>query len=271
MKRKHLSSLAALAMVAYCGLAHAGFEVQDGAKPKLPAVAGLSQVGAPSSAPSAARGMARDISLLVALKQVVPQGQGWRAKKVGAVNMEQVVSWSGQGRAWTEVLGQLARENNFAAVVDWQRREVTIAPVEPGSSPLVELTPSAKSVAADPGRDAGLKALVSSKPLPPPAPPVKTWSMETGKTLRENIESWGKAAGWTVSWAGANYPITSNFALTGEFDDDAKGPIAQLAKAYESAEQPLTFRFFTNKVLRVENAAFRQLSAKEQELNPRAH
>jgi hypothetical protein len=266
MKRKHLSSLAALALAAYCGLAHAGFEVQDGVKKPAVAVAGLAQVGSPSSAPTAARGMARDISLLVALKQIVPQGQGWRAKKAGSLNMDQPVSWTGKGRAWTEVLGELAQANHFSATVDWDRREVTVSAAAAGSHPsAAAVVPVAASAASAP-----LAALANAKPLPPPAPPVKSWTMEPAKTLRENVEAWGKSAGWNVSWAGVDYPITSSFALKGEFDDENAGPMAQLAKAYETAAQPLTFQFFTNKVLRVENATFRQLSVPDQAQNPRA-
>jgi hypothetical protein len=259
MKIKHVSNVIALAMIACFGTAHAEFTIEDGNAAKAArsgeshqqGTAGLSQTGTPNGSQPFVHGMAREVSLLTAMKQVVPQGQGWKAKRAGGLDVNKLVSWRGAGRAWPDVLQELAVANNFSAIIDWNAREVTIAPalyVPTGSGFRPTTTVSA----------------VASGPI------SKTWELLPTLTLRENIEVWAKSVGWNVSWASVDYPVTSKISLTGVFEDEAAGPFNQLAKAYEKAEQPLTFTFYTNKVLRVENSTYKQVNVHDQMPNNRA-
>lgn len=257
MKVKSVSNLVAVAILACCGSAQAGFAVEDDGAAKVArpgevhqqGSAGLSQTGTPTGVQPTAHGMAREVSLLTALKQIVPTG--WRAKRAGGLDLSQMVSWHGAGKSWVEVLQQIAVANNFSAMIDWNTREVTVAPalfVPTGNG----LRPS---------------TVVSAVPS---GPMSRTWEMIPTLTLRENIEAWAKTSGWTVSWAAVDYPVTSRLSLSGVFEDEAAGPFNQLAKAYEKAEQPLTFTFYTNKVLRVENATYKQVNVRDQLPNNRA-
>lgn len=278
MKKKHLSMLVAVALGGLTGVAHAGFEVEDSAakakRVEEARPAGrLAQVGvAPSQQPTA-RGIANDVTLTTALKQIVPPG--WRAKKSGALDVGQKVSWRGDGRSWIDVLQDLAAEHNINVLVDWNTKEVTVASGSDAGAPASASTAAAQSLSSalsfkrsDAAPRDGLRQIAVIESVARPA--KNSWTLLPTLTLRENIEAWGKEAGWEVSWAASNYPVGARVVLTGAFDDAAEGPLFQLAKAYETAEQPLTFRFFTNNVLRVENASYKQLSTPDPMPNPRA-
>ena len=145
----------------------------------------------------------------------------------------------------------MAIGNGFSASVDWAKQEVTVAPA-----------------AFNPTGDGLRPSSVVSQPFAAPGP--KVWVLSPKFTLRENIEAWAKEAGWSVSWAAVDYPVSTTVSLAGMFDDAAGGPLVQLAKAYESATQPITFTYYTNKVIRVENASFRQINVNDQAPNHRA-
>lgn len=258
MKNKHVSALVAMAAVALCGLAQAGFAVEEPsmsakaaqAPSSAQSNAGLSQIGEPAGVQPSIRGVAKDVSLITALKQIVPQG--WRAKRAGGLDVNLPVTWRGNARPWTEVLHEVARSHGFTALVDWSRQEVTVAP--------------AQFMA---GQAEGFRSSSSMTALPS-VPVPRSWDLVPTLTLRENIEAWAKSAGWSVSWAGVDYPVTTKVTVTGAFEDESAGPLVQLAKAYSSAEQPLTFTFYTNRVVRVENSTYKQVNVHDQLPNHRA-
>jgi hypothetical protein len=259
MKKKHLSSLVAFALAAFCGSAHAEFGIEDPATKTAPLFAarggaGVTQIGSPAMAQPVVRGMAKEVSLLTALKQIVPQG--WRAKRVGAVSVDQMVAWRGDGRSWVAVLQDVAVAGNFNATVDWERREVSVGPAASKSAQAWSAHGGAVSVVAV---------------APQSAPAIKTWTLVPSLTLRENVEAWGKLAGWDVSWVAADYGVTTAVSLTGAIDDEVSGPIPQLAAAYETADQPLEFKFYAgNRVVRVQNATYKQLKIQDPIPNRRA-
>lgn len=261
MKKKHLPSLVAFALAAFCGSAHAEFGIEDPATKTAPLFAarggaGVTQIGSPAAAQPVVRGMAKEVSLLTALKQIVPQG--WRAKRVGAVSVDQMVAWRGDGRSWVAVLQDVAVAGNFNATVDWERREVSVGPA------AAKLAPAGAS-------QGGAVAPVPVVAVAPQPPPVKTWTLVPSLTLRENVEAWGKQAGWDVSWVAADYGVTTAVSLTGAIDDEVSGPIPQLAAAYETADQPLEFKFYAaNRVVRVQNATYKQLKVQDPIPNRRA-
>lgn len=260
MNNSKLINVLAVAVFASSGVVHAGFAIEGGASaPKKSAytpeastsksAAGLTQVGVPAGPQPVVRGMAKDIALITALKQVVPTG--WKAKRAGELDVNQLVGWRADGRTWVELLQELAVSNKFSVLVDWDRHEVTVAPAT-----------------FLPTGDGLRPSSVVSAPAGPVEP--KAWVINTTMTLRENVEAWAKEAGWTVSWAAVDYPVSTKFTLTGLFEDEEAGPLRQLAKAYESARQPLTFTYYTNKVVRVENASFQQINVRDQLPNHRA-
>lgn len=201
--------------------------------------AGVSQIGAPRGVIGLTKGFAKEVSILTALKQIVPEG--WHAKKAGDVDVSRVVSWKGDGRTWVEILHGLGISYNFAAVIDWDRKELTVSP----AGGAVFQARESKQVAQEPA-----------------AP--KSWTLKTELTLKENVEAWAKTSGWNVSWGAVDYPISVPVTLVGELDEEG-GPLHQLSEAYRAAEQPLVFSFKSlNRVIRVENAIYKPLPQKDE-------
>ncbi len=81
---------------------------------------------APSNMP-VLKGFANNTPLLIVLKQITPAG--WKAAKIGEVNLDKKVSWKG-GKNWIETLAVLAKNNNFSAEVDFDKKELTVVGVE---------------------------------------------------------------------------------------------------------------------------------------------
>lgn len=288
----------AVALTLVAGSAQATFKVETDPKAQritrvsVPIQGGLAQVGSPKKAQPVVKGFAKEVSLVTALKQIVPNG--WHAKRAGGLDVSQLVSWRGEGRAWTEVLHTLAKDNGFSATVNWEKNELTVAPATmKEAAPLAEITNRQRLVAlagsasaaqpqtpapssASASSRAILSANASAQPLGKPAEaakpapaPAKVWKLQTDLTLRENIEAWAKKAGYEVSWAAVNYPIAHPVTLTGELDAEG-GPLHQLVEGYRTAEQPITVSFWSNNVIRVENASYKQLPLKDEAPNRRA-
>lgn len=202
--------------------------------------AGVSQVGSPSSSQPYVRGFANDVSLLTALKQIVPAG--WHAKRVGQIDTQMSVSWRGNNRIWVSVLDQLAQENGFVATVNWNSKELTVAPAGVTQSNRV----------------------ISEVRTP------SEWVLRPELTLKENVMEWARNSGWTVSWGAVDYPVTNTVVFQGGEIDAENGPLHQLVEAYKTAEQPLVVSFWTNRVIRIENASYQQVPSKDEMPNHRA-
>lgn len=96
----------------------------------------------------------------------------------------------------------------------------------------------------------------------PPVMRVKTWGFQGLDNLKEAVESWGTQAGYKVVYTGENYPIDTldTRILTGDFDAE-NGPIKQLSVDYgptSRVKKPLSFIFFQNRTLLVEDLRFEQ-------------
>lgn len=295
-----------MALTLVAGSAQATFKVESDPKTQrisrasVPSKGGLVQLGSPKKTQPVVKGFAKEITLVTALKQIVPNG--WHAKRAGGLDVSQLVSWRGEGRDWTEVLQNLAVDNGFLATLDWDKNELTVAPATmKAAAPLAEITnrqrvvalasasaPAASArVVAPVGTSAapgailspapGARAMAPSaapvaaivQPAPKPAVAVKTWTLKPELTLRENIEAWAKKGGYEVSWAAVNYPVAHSVTLAGELDAEG-GPLHQLVEGYRTAEQPIAVSFWSNNVIRVENASYKQLPLKDETPNRRA-
>jgi hypothetical protein len=86
----------------------------------------VAQVGTPDdSVNKPLKGFAKDLPLVTVLKQITPSG--WVAKKDGPVDVNQTASWEG-GSNWVDTLSQLAQNNNFSAIINWDKKELRILP-----------------------------------------------------------------------------------------------------------------------------------------------
>ena len=210
-------------------------------------------------------GFGKDMPLMTVLKQVVPNG--WKATKLGNVDLNKKVSWRG-GDSWISILDDLAVKNNFSANVNWNTKVLTITPVggsvvstspvsSQGKNPFngvsssSNLTPVRTNIGSS-----QLNSAISTTPVY--SSNSSTWLLSKDKTLKENVQSWAKQAGWVVSWDAPDYRIIADVTLTGPIDSN-DGPIARVIAAYKNAEQPLSAKLSEgNKVIRIESRNFKQ-------------
>lgn len=247
------------------------------------------------------QGFADELPLITVLKQITPNG--WIVRKndnIGhPVNVHKPVSWKG-GQTWVNTLSTLAANNNLDILVNWSENTITISNsrvlVIPKVEPKVAVFELAgvkktKDVTTG-GSEAGLSinsgntngatanagnsadananvAVAGLEGLTATPAPVINWVMVSSKTLKENVEDWGKKANYRVVWTGADYPV-ENRVLTGDFDAE-NGPIHQLSKDYglspkkttragteSRVNQPLSFLIFQNRTLVVEDIQYEQ-------------
>lgn len=219
-------------------------------------------------------GFGKDMPLMTALKQVVPNG--WKATKLGSVDLNKKVSWRG-GDSWVSILDDLAVKNNFSANVNWNTKVLTITPVggsalsstsvvSSGRNPFSETSSSNNLTSSRTNIGSSqLNSAISTTPVY--SSTSSTWLLSKDKTLKENVESWAKQAGWVVSWDAPDYRIIADVTLTGSLDSN-DGPIARVIAAYKNAEQPLSAKLSEgNKVIRIESRNFKQETVVGQDMN----
>jgi type IV pili sensor histidine kinase/response regulator len=208
----------------------------------------VTQSGQPDGSAAAIVPAGTDVLLSQALHQVLPAGFTLVDNQIP---MRKLASWTGP-RPWLDVLADLGRAASFVAHVDWSTHEVSLAPVP---SSLANRDPSQVSVLPSAVKeireirevqvvDQGLARstpVAIARPSAPPAPVVQNWALDSSLTLRENVESWAKKAGWTVVWDAVDYPVFAQASFTGDFTAE-NGPLAQLFAGYANSDQPLLVR-----------------------------
>lgn len=214
----------------------------------------------PAHIPTA--GWAKDLPLNLALRQVVPENFSIQENGVA---LTKNVSWSGD-RPWNDVLAVLAVEGSFLAHIDWEKREVSLAPnllskTEPA---IVNLQPVSNEPRLAPAIASGAMVIKERSTEPfvaaqRPIAPAQVWSLNPSLTLRENVEEWGRKSGWRVVWEGADYPIEASANFTGSLDSP-EGPIARLMTAYEKSDQPLAAELTTmDRVIHIRNKNYQKV------------
>ncbi len=249
----------------------------------------LVEVGTPQNL-SNLKGFAKDLPLIAVLKQITPNE--WVVKKAKGRNLDlqRPVSWTG-GKNWVETLKEVVENNKIEAVVNWDKKEVTLAevdvkvaaPVAKSQEPVNKL-PSVKPTQsvgvfelssdvvtegnsgqqAEPVKVKEEVVQVEAKPEVPVAPVMvaKSWGFEGIDNLKEVVESWGKKSGYKVVYNGENYPVDKEDprVFGGEFDGE-DGPIKQLSEDYgpkSRVKKPLSFMFFQNRTLLIEDLRYEQ-------------
>ena len=182
------------------------------------------------------------------------------------------------------VVASKVETNKIEAVVNWDKKEVTLAEVDvKGAAPVVKSQePVNKLPSVKPTQSVGVFELSSdvvtegnsgqqaepvkvkeevvqaqAKTEVPVAQVVvaKSWSFEGRDNLKEVVESWGKKSGYKVVYNGENYPVDKEDprVFGGEFDGE-DGPVKQLSVDYgpnSRVKKPLSFIFFLNKLVLV--------------------
>lgn len=253
----------------------------------------LNQVGTPSSNPAhkkELKGFANELPLVTVMKQITPNG--WIVKKSDSsedkLDVQKLVSWQG-GKNWIETLEQIAKAYNLNIVVNWDDSVITLSnatkviTLEKSKKVSIfelEGTQSAKvsdvvmgaseqvaaPVAAPIEVAKNVEPVVAVAPTPVQNFEVQTpavqsnWELSSSKSLRDNVAAWAEKSGYRLVWTGEDYPVVDTRILAGEFDSE-NGPIRQLSVDYgpdSRAQNPLSFQFYQNRTLVVENWMFEQ-------------
>lgn len=246
----------------------------------------LVEVGTPQNL-SNLKGFAKDLPLIAVLKQITPNE--WVVKKAKGRNLDlqKPVSWTG-GKNWVDTLKEVVENNKIEAVVNWDKKEVTLAEVEVKAPVQVVKTQETvtkvstvkttqsvgvfelSSDVVTEGNSGQEPVQVKEEVAPvvkvevPVAPVMvaKSWGFEGIDNLKEVVESWGKKSGYKVVYNGENYPVDKEDprVFGGEFDGE-DGPIKQLSEDYgpkSRVKKPLSFMFFQNRTLLIEDLRYEQ-------------
>ena len=242
----------------------------------------LVEIGTAQKGLSNLKGFAKDLPLIAVLKQITPNE--WIVKKAKGKNLDlqKQVSWTG-GKNWVETLKDVVENNKIDAVINWDKKEVVLSEVEVKQAVVEQVvspvapTQTVSTVAtAKPTGSIGVFELstdvvtqgnsgqVVREEVAPVVnvPVVKSWGFEGKDNLKDVVLSWGKAAGYKVVYTGENYPIDKEDprVLQGDFDAE-EGPIKQLSIDYgpqSRVKKPLSFIFFQNRTLVVEDLRYEQ-------------
>ena len=222
----------------------------------------LIQMGSPSGVIEPLKGFAKDLPLVAVMRQITPNG--WIVKKSdnddNKLNTEMLVSWQG-GSNWVETLGTLVRNYPFNASLNWDKKEITLMAVD---NKVVAKTMIFELEKNHVTKDITSGASEQVKPVAIVAPviiPVASWTLDSKLSLKGNVTAWATKSGYRVVWLGEDYPLDDSRVLSGNFDNE-DGPIKQLAYDYgpkSRVQHPLSFQFFQNYTLVVENWKFEQV------------
>ena len=187
---------------------------------------------------AAVSGFARNVPLVVALRQILPADVGFSVDP--DVSLGTLVSWEGGGswrdtvRAMLQPSGLLMRENGRMVTIGRAGDDGSkVAPVAPVSVPVpvsvapvpelqpahvLTLPPSMTEAAAV---SAPTQASSLGASLPVPTEPVaETWSASHGDTLRKVLEDWSRHANVELIWqAEYDYPVQASLTMTGTFEE----------------------------------------------------
>ncbi len=244
----------------------------------------LQQVGNPSDSSyntKKLKGFAKDLPIIKVMEQITPSG--WMVKKNetadNKLDINKNVSWSG-GSTWVETLGSIANNYDFNVLVNWESKTITLS--NSTVAKVVEKEDSKKNLFVLEGSVEADKVSVQEAVVTPqtqeavaqvtnvaPVAPViaapaqvaqSSWEMTAGKSLKENVVDWAEKSGYRLVWTGEDYPVTDARILAGDFDAE-EGPIKQLSVDYgpdSRVQTPLSFQFYQNRTLVVENWMFEQ-------------
>jgi hypothetical protein len=169
-----------------------------------------------------------DIPLFMAMETIVPDFSEWKINYDQGLH-DKEVSWS-NGNTWQEVLSHLSSNNNIHIELNYSDNVVGI------SNDL--------SVARH-----------LSKTIP------TVWRLSTDLSLRGNLKTWAKKAGWTVEWdrnLKVDYPVNHDGVFLGDFVGSG-GAVDSLIKSYINADTPLKAKFYNkNKVLLITKSGYKQ-------------
>lgn len=144
------SIMALVVCLATSGPVFAGFQVMDEAmssqlEEKVMKPVGLYFVSEPPAVIQAIRGFGKNMPIKEALKMIVPAKEGWSAFMDQSIPVLKPVSWKG-GKAWTEVLRDIAEKNNLHMDLNWDLKRVDVDIPTPEKEEVADATTGVKTV-----------------------------------------------------------------------------------------------------------------------------
>lgn len=167
----------------------------------------------------------KNVPLFAALENLVPNSKSWTIVfEPGTENVS--VSWR-DAADWRAALNQISQNNRLVIAIN-----------EPIKRISVSRTGEMAKQLATPG--------------------TQVWSLQAGKSLRENLDAWAKKAGWHVDWTktDTNYPVDHSATLVGSFAGKG-GVVDKLMTATQGRDVPLTAKFYNgNNVVVIYEAGY---------------
>lgn len=224
---------------------------------------GLIQVGSKDNSienTKLLKGFANNLPLLTVMKQITPNG--WIVKKndqnSNKLDIKQPISWEG-GKNWLETLIIIANNYGINVVVNWDEKTITLSNV-----PKVEIKKAIFELEDNTTQDVKTSSSDMESSTQKLKEEIKneniTWELSSTKSLKENVAAWAEKAGYRLVWTGEDYSVIDSTMSAINFEGE-NGIIKQLSIDYgpnSRAQNPLSFQFYQNKTLVVENWLFEQ-------------
>ncbi len=210
---------------------------------------------------------AHNLGLEATLNKVIPAG--WTAIISADIQTQsrQRITLEANDQ-WPYVLDELLHQHGWVALIDWPKKQVSVAystPILATKSVNTQIVakPETAANATNPSSPTAIVATGSRNPFngtrdkSTPAQPKnvavpvvkavptpKVWRIEAGSTLKDTLFSWAAAekcstpgvANWTVAWlTSANYRIDAPLQFDGSFRD----ALNSLFTLYGTAQVPL--------------------------------
>ena len=139
-----------------------------------------------------------------ALKAIAPKG--WQGFSKNA-DLAKQVSWE-RGVEWTEALAAAMRTSGNRAVVDWEKKRITVFP------------DTRKTVIAQKTDPAKITEPIMKKTLSATTAIPAKWVLRSGRRIDSELAEWAKNAGWQLDWnVGTTWEVPAETSFSGSFED----------------------------------------------------
>lgn len=168
----------------------------------------------------------KNVPLFVALENLVPNSKSWTIVfQPGTENIP--VSWKGANN-WRDAVTQISKGSGLIIAINQGSKRISVA------------------------RNAQMARQLAQ-------PGQGVWPLKSEESLRSNLETWAKKAGWKLDWGSVqiDYPVDHAATLIGSFEGRG-GVVDRVLSATTGREVPLTAKFYKgNKVVLIMEAGYK--------------
>lgn len=186
----------------------------------------VGEMGDPTPAAAVAAAGA-GVPLAKALKEIVPKG--WQGYSKDAA-MERTVSWQ-PAADWRHALAQVMRESGNRAVIDWDKKRVTVLKDTRRDAAVTRTVAAPVAVEARPVAPVKVATL---------AEPGK-WRLAGGAAVHEQLTGWARQSGWTLKW---KVPVSWVAAADAEFTGDFPAALSEVIELLYAEGKPVRMKLW---------------------------